>query len=476
MKILSIDKILLATALLIGGCSSNDEPKKDGNNDNTGGGSEVTIEEARRDVKAPLYWSIYEYCWKIEQGQDHVNKMDFTESQWDEIINYVSTNLLPYGYDMLCTDGFISMTSDGTTPSMTDYGSMKLKKLVAKCKAKGLKLGVYDNPLWIHCGDGMPVPGTSVKVGDLRYRQGDKVCNPGTNDLWFGWIVASHNGAKEYIDGFFKYYSELGVDYIRMDFLSWYEDGNDRGMGKVGRGYGRDCYEKALQYIAAAANKYKVFTSLVMPHCFNGAELEAKYGNMFRVVADTGNGTWKHFSENGRGVSYGTWPNCNNMFDGFVYWSKVSGREKVILDGDFTRLNTFSGDSEKQSVITMQLMAGGPIAVADMPNTMGDNLKFYQNEELLALNKDGFVGQPLSPSLIDSKNRIWYGQMSNGDYVVAFFNRDAKQVSYNLNLSDIGISGKMKVRDLWQHNDEGEADALSVTLPAHACKVVRLSK
>ena len=308
MKILSIDKILLATALLIGGCSSNDEPKKDGNNDNTGGGSEVTIEEARRDVKAPLYWSIYEYCWKIEQGQDHVNKMDFTESQWDEIINYVSTNLLPYGYDMLCTDGFISMTSDGTTPYMTDYGSMKLKKLVAKCKAKGLKLGVYDNPLWIHCGDGMPVPGTSVKVGDLRYRQGDKVCNPGTNDLWFGWIVASHNGAKEYIDGFFKYYSELGVDYIRMDFLSWYEDGNDRGMGKVGRGYGRDCYEKALQYIAAAANKYKVFTSLVMPHCFNGAELEAKYGNMFRVVADTGNGTWKHFSENGRGVSYGTWP------------------------------------------------------------------------------------------------------------------------------------------------------------------------
>ena len=70
--------------------------------------------------KAPLYWSIYEYCWKIEQGQDHVNKMDFTESQWDEIINYVSTNLLPYGYDMLCTDGFISMTSDGTTPYMTD--------------------------------------------------------------------------------------------------------------------------------------------------------------------------------------------------------------------------------------------------------------------------------------------------------------------------------------------------------------------
>lgn len=474
MRILSIDKILLAAALLIGGCSSNDEPKGGSGDDKPG--TDTPAEEARRDVKAPLYWSVYEYCWKIEQGQDTQHKQDLTEAQWDEIINYVSKNLLPYGYDMVCTDGFISMLSDGTTPYMTDYGSIKLKKLVEKCKAKGLKLGVYDNPLWIHCSDAMPVPGTSVKVGDLRYRTGDKVTNAGTNDLWFGWVVASHIGAKEYIDGFFKYYSELGVDYIRMDFLSWYEDGNDRGMGKVGRGYGRECYETALKYIAAAANKYKVFTSLVMPHCFNSAELELKYGNMFRVVADTGNGTWNHFSNNSRGVSYGTWPNCNNMFDGFIYWSKVSGREKVILDGDFTRLNTFSGDSEKQSVISLQLMAGGPIAVADQPTTMGDNLKFYQNEEMLALNKDGFVGQPLSQSLIDSKNCIWYGQMKNGDYVVGFFNRDTKQVSYSLKLSEIGITGKMKSRDLWKHADEGEVETLSVTLPAHGCKIVKLTK
>ncbi len=474
MRILSIDKILLAAALLIGGCSSNDEPKGGSGDDKPG--TDTPAEEARRDVKAPLYWSVYEYCWKIEQGQDTQHKQDLTEAQWDEIINYVSKNLLPYGYDMVCTDGFISMLSDGTTPYMTDYGSIKLKKLVEKCKAKGLKLGVYDNPLWIHCSDAMPVPGTSVKVGDLRYRTGDKVTNAGTNDMWFGWVVASHIGAKEYIDGFFKYYSELGVDYIRMDFLSWYEDGNDRGMGKVGRGYGRECYETALKYIAAAANKYKVFTSLVMPHCFNSAELEAKYGNMFRVVADTGNGTWNHFSNNSRGVSYGTWPNCNNMFDGFIYWAKVSGREKVILDGDFTRLNTFSGDSEKQSVISLQLMAGGPIAVADQPTTMGDNLKFYQNEEMLALNKDGFVGQPLSQSLIDSKNCIWYGQMKNGDYVVGFFNRDTKQVSYSLKLSEIGITGKMKSRDLWKHADEGEVETLSVTLPAHGCKIVKLTK
>ena len=75
-----------------------------------------------------------------------------------------------------------------------------------------------------------------------------------------------------------------------------------------------------------------------------------------------------------------------------------------MLDADFTRLNTFDTEGEKQSVISLQLMAGGPIAVADQYNTIvSGDLKFYQNEELLALNKDGFVGKPLSDDLWNAK-------------------------------------------------------------------------
>ena len=261
-----------------------------------------------------------------------------------------------------------------------------------------------------------------------------------------------------------------------MDFLSWYENGEDRGMGIVGRGYGRDVYKQALKYICESAHKYGVFTSLVMPHLFDTAALEKEYGNMVRIVADTGDGGWKHFSENDRGKIFGSWPNCMNMFDGFIHWSKISGREKVILDGDFTRLNTFGSDEEKESAVSLQLMAGGPIAVADQYHTVGDNLKFYQNRELLALNADRFVGKPYSSSIIDSKNQIWYGQMTNGDWIVGLFNRENSAQSRSVVFGDLGIKGKMKVRDLWKHADEGEADRLSVDLKAHACKIVRLSK
>ena len=431
------------------------------------------VEGIHDNVKAPLYWSVYEYCY--DQERQGVGTIDISPEEWDKIIDFVATNLKPHGYDMICTDGFIAMLATDNSGYMTQYGSISLKDLVAKCKAKGLKLGVYDNPLWIHGPRDTKIEGTDYTFGNLYYNGSTQVVNPGVDDMWFHWIVAENPGAKEYIDGFFKHYKELGVEFIRMDFLSWYEDGKDRGMGGVGRGYGRECYARAMAYIGEAAKKYGIFTSLVMPHNFNDAEIEARYGNMMRIVCDTGGGGWWHTSAQDKGKSYANWPQCMNQFDGFTYWSHLSGRNKIILDGDFIRLNKFDTDAERETVISLQLMAGGPVAAADQYSTIGNNLKFYVNDELLALNKDGFVGKPLSDKLGDKKNEIWYGKMTNGDYVVGLFNRSDNTASVSVKLSDIGISGEKNVRDLWKHTDEGKASVVSANIPAHGCKIVKLS-
>lgn len=432
--------------------------------------------EGVHTYKAPLYWSVYEYCYEQEQAGVANSDMDITPEEWDKIIDWVATDLKPYGYDMVCTDGFIPMLAKDASGYMTHYGSMSLKDLVAKCKARGLKVGVYDNPLWIHGPRETRIEGTDYTFGNLYYNGTTDIMNPSVDNMWFNWVVADYPGAREYIDGFFKHYAELGIDYIRMDFLSWYEDGKDRNIGIVGHGYGRSSYARALAYIAESAKKYGIFTSLVMPHLYNDAEVEAKYGNMVRIVADTAGGGWWHFSAQDKGKSYTTWPNCMNMFDGFTYWSHIAGREQVILDGDFIRLNKFDTDDERRSVISLQLIAGGPVTVADQYHNIGSNLPFYTNEEMLALNADRFVGHPLSDKLNDRNNEVWYGRMSNGDYVVGLFNRDDSPRNYDLALSTFGIAGEWKVRDLWAHADEGTVSALKATVPAHGCKIVRLSK
>lgn len=164
-----------------------------------------------------------------------------------------------------------------------------------------------------------------------------------------------------------------------------------------------------------------------------------------------------------------------NMFDGFIYWSHISGRNKVILDGDFIRLNTFDTDAEKQTVVSLQLMAGGPVAASDQKSTIKDNMSYYTNDELLALNKDGFVGKPLSDQLNDSNNEIWYGQMTNGDYVLGIFNRNESTKTATVNFSNLGIQGEKQIRDLWTHTDEGRASSITVNIPAHGCKIVKLN-
>lgn len=461
----------LATILLFGACNDEIEMRRPPKYEIP----ELPAVGEIHTYKAPLYWSVYEYCHDLESQGVPGNDMDISASEWDKIIDWIATDLKPYGYDMICTDGFMPMRAEDASGYMTHYGSMPLEELVAKAKERGLKVGVYDNPLWVHGPDDTKIEGTEYTFGSLKYSGSDHVAYPNATD-GFGWVVATHPGAQEYIDGFFKHFHKMGVDYIRMDFMSWYEDGKDRYLGVSGRGYGRDVYARALNYIAQSAKKYDIFTSIVMPHLYDDALLEAQYGNMIRIVCDTGDGGWWHCSAQDKGKSYTTWPNCMNMFDGFTYWSHIAGRDKVILDGDFIRLNKFDTDEERKTVVSLQIMAGGPITIADQYHNIGDNLKFYTNRELLELNSDRFVGKPLTDKLGDCNNEVWYGQTSNGDYVVGLFNRDDNPRSYSLNLQDLGISGEWKQRDLWSHTDEGVTTLIKATVPAHGCKIVRLSK
>jgi hypothetical protein len=45
-----------------------------------------------------------------------------------------------------------------------------------------------------------------------------------------------------------------------------------------------------------------------------------------------------------------------------------------------------------------------------------------------------------------------------------------------VDFSQLGISGEMNVRDLWKHVDEGKASSLTANVPAHGCKIVKLTK
>ncbi len=142
--------------------------------------------------KAPLYWSVYEYCHLQSISGVKNEDMDITADQWEKITDWLARDLKPYGYDMVCTDGFISQNCRNGSVYMSHYGSMPIRDLVAMCKSKGLKVGIYDNPLWIHTSWDTKVPGTDYILEDLLWDHKSEVLNPDTPDMWDSSGLSRH--------------------------------------------------------------------------------------------------------------------------------------------------------------------------------------------------------------------------------------------------------------------------------------------
>ncbi len=420
--------------------------------------------------KAPLYWSVYEHHYVKEQAG--VSDNYIPESELLANINWVESNLKPHGYNMICMDGWgdvSQLNENGYRNSHSAHWTNDFAYWSAYLQGKGMTLGMYGNPLWINVSStdtAKKIVGTNINVSSL--------INTSENAKWFTWAQVDRPGAEQYVKGYIKFYADMGIKYYRVDFLSWYESGTDHYMGTVGVAHTRAQYEKALRWMREACDSNGVFLSLVMPHLNNEAEFEKKYGHMFRINSDCGVGTWERFSNLNRGTRYTVWSQYENAMDGYTYWSYLAGRGKVLLDGDFIRINTFTSNSEKRSVVSQHIIAGGPVSVADQYTTIGNDTWVYQNDEILALNKDGFVGKPLTNVPTIDSSQVWTGQLSTGEWVVSFFNRESTAKQRTFALSKLGLSGKYNVRDMWQHADLGNMDTISAMIPPHGCMVCKV--
>jgi len=419
--------------------------------------------------KAPFYWSVYEH--HILKEQQGVTDNYIPESILSSNIDWVEKNLKPLGCDMICMDGWGDLSKlsvNGYRSSHSKYWTHDFAWWSDYLQGKGMKLGMYGNPLWVHVGSNdkiKKIVGTDLLVSSLL--------DPSEISK-FPWVQVDRPGAEAYVKGYVKYYADMGIKYFRVDFLSWFETGQDRYMGTVGPSRPREYYLTALRWMREAADANGVFLSLVMPNLTNEAEAEKLYGHMFRINEDTGEGKWWKWSDNVRGQKRTGWSVYANPADGLTYWSHLTGKNKVILDPDFIRINTFANNEEKKSVVSLCLVSGSALTVADQYNTIGKDLWLYQNKELTDLHTVGFVGKPLSNDPTNAQSQVWTGQLTNGDWIIGLFNRESFTRTRSINFSTLGIEGNAKIRDLWDHSNLAVASSFSASIPAHGCRIIKV--
>lgn len=405
----------------------------------------------------PMYWMAYEECFVTDRA--------LSEARYKMNVDWVADNFKEYGFDMICTDGWIEQ---GQTVNrygyITKYASdwqNDWAYWIDYNRSKGLKSGIYYNPFWMTRAAydrNLPVKGTQKNAQDIAG-------STKFNDFIY-WVDAEKEGAEQWVKGYVQHFIELGFDFLRVDFVNWYENA-----------YGRESYIKMLKWISEACGD-KITFSLVMPNCFDHAAEEMKYCDVMRISEDVFGGGFDFVSGRRRGVYQEGWANWGNAFDGFIGFSDVAGRGQFIMDGDFIRLNTAESDSERQFWVSLMAITGSPIAIADQYDTIGENAHFYQNEEILALNKAGFAARPLSMNCGQSRSSIWVGQLPDGDWVAGMFNREDSEQTMTVSFSkDLGFAKgtKAMVRDMWRRADLGEQeDMYRVSLQPHSCVVVRI--
>ncbi len=406
----------------------------------------------------PMYWMAYEQCFVTDKA--------LSEDRLKRNTDWVAENFLPYGFDMISTDGWIEQ---GQTVNrygyITKYDSgwtHDWAYWVEYIKSKGLKAGIYYDPMWMTrtaYEKNLHIAGSDKRTQD--------VADPGKkfNDFIY-WVDANKDGAEAWIKGYVKHFIDLGFDFLRVDFVNYYENT-----------FGSETYRQALQWIAEACGDDIMF-SLVMPNCFNDSENELPYADIMRVSEDVFGGGFDFVSGRRRGVYQEGWANWGNAFDGFIGFSGLAGRGRLIMDGDFIRLNTCETDDERRFWVSLMAITGSPIAIADQYDTGAGLEHFYQNREILELNKLGFAAHPLSPNMSSTNSSYWAGQLPCGDWVLGLFNREDSPVTAIINLErQLGIPGGSveNVRDLWTATDLGPAEKTFRTdIAAHSCRVLRL--
>ena len=221
--------------------------------------------------------------------------------------------------------------------------------------------------------------------------------------------------------------------------------------------------------------------SLVMPNLFDHGTGERQFGDLIRIGNDASFGTWFNLS-GGRETWQPEWSQWNNPFLGFTGFADISGRGQMILDGDPLIMSSFTRDEERQSAINLFTLAGAAIAITDQVDTIGDNAHIFQNQEVLALRKAGLVGKPifnnshaLEYDLTSRDSERWIGQLPDGSWAVALFNRadDAAGVTKSIDFADVlGVTDPAAVRDLWAHQDLGSMTSYQVSLGPHASTLI----
>jgi hypothetical protein len=392
------------------------------------------------------------------------------EEQARETAHIMAEKLLPFGYNVFTIDiqwyepGASSYTySSNPEPTLDGYGRLLpapnrfpssaggkgFAPLAAEVHKLGLKFGIHlmRGIPRLAVKRNLPVLGTSYRARDIA--DTTSIC-PWNPDMY--GVDMRKPGAQAYYDSVFRLYASWGVDFVKMDDMS--------------RPYDAHAPEVEAAHKAILASGRSIILSLSPGETpVPRADHVRRYAQMWRISDDF----WDE------------WPLLEAQFTRLENWNPHR-RPGAWPDADMLPLgrlalgqrDTKFTPAEQRTLMTLWSIARSPLIMGgDLRHLDAATLALLTNSEVIAVNQHSMGNQP---HFVEDGMRVWTSRPEgSADLYVALFNTTDKPREVGIDFRWIGLTGQVRVRDLWDRKDISTARGrYAATLPPHGAGLYRL--
>ena len=364
-------------------------------------------------------------------------KEDINEQLIREIIDaMVSEGLVKAGYNYMVVDGGWrddKLASDGSLISHPQKFPNGMKALADYAHAKGMKFGLHTVPGIFDC-------------------KGDPVGAYGREEVHI------------------RQFADWGVDFIKVDRCKM-----DTVTKEGHRGWTpellQSTYRKWSELLAGCGRDI-VFS--ISAYRFNGW-----YPELCNMARTTGDMPARYtrgaiFDNNKRGgkLSVMKIADINNQsaaFAGNGYWN-----DPDIMSLGEQGLNI----AEQKSHFALWCVMSAPLMLGNDPRNMtAEEKEMITNTECIAVNQD--PKEQGKRVIKEAEKEVWVKNLSDGSIAVLLLNRGDETKTLSFGLSEIGIKGKVKVRDLYMKKNMNEmftaSGTISYELQPHASLFLKVT-
>jgi alpha-galactosidase len=128
---------------------------------------------------------------------------------------------------------------------------------------------------------------------------------------------------------------------------------------------------------------------------------------------------------------------------------------------------------EYRTQFSLWSLLAAPLLAGNDLRSMDDVTKsILLNKEVIAVDQDP-EAKPVKKISEQGPLVIAARPLQNNSWAVGFFNRGDAPAKMAVAWSDLGLRGKLKVRDLWAHRDLGKvADQFTAEVPTHGVVLI----